>query len=74
MESNKINNLVDEAITRCTEEILKFRTDEQKLIIGLIEAQLFTELTDIFFKQGFVKGMKFSSDMRDNLTTSNNGK
>lgn len=70
METGQISDqFVIEATKKCEVDSLAFIGKNHEIIMALIASNRTVEALNLIFKQGFLSGMRFNTDMRDELVT-----
>lgn len=59
--------IVNQAQAVCDDECEKFMTENELLIWGLYKEERINDITKLFFKQGFLSGMRFKDTMREEI-------
>lgn len=60
--------LLNLSMSKCDKGLQEFRKENAEIIGDLISKGMFLDLTNIFFKQGFLVGMKAQSTNRTEIT------
>lgn len=70
MEKEAISDqFVIKATKKCEMDSLAFIGKNHEVIMALIAANRTVDALNLIFKQGFLSGMRFNTDMRDELVT-----
>lgn len=56
------------ALQTCKIDCAEFRKIHEELIVDLIYTERWEDVTNLFFKQGFLQGLKFNREMSEQLT------
>jgi hypothetical protein len=68
MKTEVSDLLLDVAIIKCRKGLDEFRKEHAELIGELLQVGRYSDVTRMFFAQGFLIGMKTSKEQRDILS------
>lgn len=62
------DKILKHSIEKCTQDLLLFRGEQSDVIAELIVNKRYKDLTEIFYKQGFLSGLKVARENREAIT------